>query len=107
MRANVDARADELFTYGSLAVHPHVIRTVMVATPKVSEYQVRQIPHGIDVVAVAPAGLDQAALAGALADSLHGAGLTDPQVSIRTVAAIERHPDTGKGRRFIPIDDPG
>ena len=92
-----------MFTFGGLAVHPHVIRTVMVATPAVSEYQVRQTPHGIDVAAVARADLDEVALAGALTASLRRAGLDAPQVSIRVVTAIERHPDSGKARRFIRL----
>jgi hypothetical protein len=31
------------------------------------------------------------------------AGLPDPQVHLRQVPDIARHPETGKARRFIPL----
>ena len=70
-----------------------------------TEYQVRQTERGIYVAVVAAGGLDQAALTAALAGALRRAGLPDPEVTLRVVAAIARHPDTGKARRFIPSRD--
>jgi phenylacetate-CoA ligase len=102
LRATVQGRADDTFRYGDIAVDPLVIRTVMVRLPAVQEYQVRQIPQGIDVAAVASGSLDHAALAAALARSLRAAGLPDPQVQVRQVSDLARHPQTGKARRFIP-----
>ena len=52
---------------------------------------------------VASGPLDLTALAAALEQSLHAAGLPDPQVHIRQVSDIARHPETGKARRFIPL----
>ena len=101
--ATVEGRADDTFRYGTLAVDPLVIRTVMVRTPAALEYQVRQTSRGIDIAVVAGAPLDHAALAAALAHSLRTAGLPDPQVHLRQVPDIARHPQTGKARRFIPL----
>src|SRR5580700_7725316 len=42
LHAIVEGRADEIFRYGAVTVDPLVIRTVMVRTPGVVEYQVRQ-----------------------------------------------------------------
>jgi phenylacetate-CoA ligase len=104
LRATVEGRADDTFRYGSITVDPLVIRTVMVRAPAALEYQVRQTSRGIDISVVASEQLDHAALAAALERSLRAAGLPDPQVQIREVADIIRHPETGKARRFIPAD---
>jgi phenylacetate-CoA ligase len=102
LRATVDGRADDAFRYGTIAVDPLAIRTVMVRTPAALEYQVRQTSRGIDIDVVASGPLDHRALAAALGRSLRAAGLPDPQVHVRQVPDIARHPETGKARRFIP-----
>ena len=101
LRAAVEGRADELFRYGTVAIDPLVIRTVMVKTPGVIEYQVHQTDHGIDAAVVADGALDHAALASSLRQSLRTAGLREPHVHVHEVAGIARHPQTGKTRRFI------
>jgi len=102
LRASVDGRADDTFRYGDLTLDPLVIRTVMVRTPAALEYQVRQTSHGIDIGVVASGPLDHAALAAALARGMRAAGLPDPEVHVREISDIARHPQTGKARRFIP-----
>jgi SAM-dependent methyltransferase len=77
----------------------------LVSAAAVTEYQVRQTPRGIDVAVVARDDLDHARLTAGLASSLRHGGLPGPQVTVRVVTAIARHPDTGKARRFIPIGD--
>ena len=59
--------------------------------------------HGVRTLGSASEPLDHAALAAALARSLRAAGLPDPQVHVRQVPDIARHPETGKARRFIPL----
>ena len=103
LRATVEGRADDTFYYGATVVDPLIIRTVMVRTPAALEHQVRQTGRGIDIAVVASEPLDHAALAAALARSLRAAGLPDPQVHVRQVPDIARHPETGKARRFIPL----
>jgi phenylacetate-CoA ligase len=102
LRASIDARADEVFRYGSVAVHPHVIRSTLASQDAVREYQVRQTEGGIDVACVTSSHLATAALAAGLEHALCQAGLTEPQVSIRLAQAITRDPETGKVSRFIP-----
>jgi phenylacetate-CoA ligase len=103
VRATVEGRADDVFHYGQVAVDPLVIRTVMVKTTAALEYQVRQTERGIDVAIIAEGELNPTALTVALAKSLNAAGLPEPQVHVREVTDIERHPETGKARRFIPL----
>jgi phenylacetate-CoA ligase len=103
LRATVEGRADDTFQYGSVAVDPLVIRTVMVRTPAALEYQARQTDCGVDVAVVADGELDRSALASSLEQSLLAAGLPGPRVRVREVPDIARHPETGKARRFIPL----
>ncbi len=103
VRATVEGRADDVFHYADIAIDPLVIRTVMVRTTAALEYQVRQTPRGIDIAIIADGELHPTVLAAALAQSLNAAGLSDPQVRVREVPDIARHPETGKARRFIPL----
>ncbi len=103
LRVTVAGRSDEALVYGGVTIHPLAIRSPLVKTPEVTEYQVRQTPSGADVDVVVSAPVDEAALAGRIARSLAGAGLRDPHVVVRTVASIERNAATGKARRLIPL----
>jgi phenylacetate-CoA ligase len=101
LRASVEGRADEVLRFGKLEIHPLVIRSVLVKTPEVSDYQVRQTARGIEVTAQAEAAFEIDPLRRRLISSLAAAGLRDPEVIVRAVPVLERHEDTGKLRRFI------
>ena len=103
LRAEVEGRADEGFRYGEAVIHPLVVRTVMVKTPAVREYQVSQTLRGIEAAVVAGAELDERALRAGLRDALAAAGVPEPEVVVRAVDVIPRHPETGKARRFVPL----
>jgi len=103
LHASIDGRADEVFRYGTVAVHPHVIRGALAGEAMVREYQVRQTRNGIKVACVTGGDLDAAALAARLEHALRQAGLPGPRVSITLAQAITRDPKTGKLRRFIPL----
>jgi len=102
-RASIEGRADDVFRYGGVAVHPHVIRSALSGDGAVHEYQVRQTKGGVDVDCVTGGRLDTAVLAARLADGLRQAGLTQPEVNITIAEAIPRDPKTGKVRRFLPV----
>jgi phenylacetate-CoA ligase len=103
LRATVDGRADDLFRYPAASVHPFVIGTLLLRTPAVREFQVRQTEHGADLAVVVDGDLDVAALTADVRDGLRLAGLPGPQVTLRRVQALDRDPLTGKARRFIPL----
>ena len=103
LRAIVDGRNDDILSFGDIDVHPLVIRSILVKAVGVTEYQVRQRPTGVDVLAVAPEHLDVDALAGELRSALGEQGISDPAVSVEVVQRIERDPLTGKARRFVPM----
>ena len=102
LRATVEGRSDEVFRYGDLEVHPLTFRTVLVSAPEVREYRVRQTERGAEVTVVGSAP-DSEALATRLADGLRAAGLPDPLVTVDVAERIERHPQTGKVRRFVGL----
>jgi len=106
LHASIDGRADEVFRYGSVAVHPHVIRAALAGDAAVREYQVQQARNGIEVACVTSGDLDAAALAARLEHALRQAGLPGPRVSITLADSITRDPQTGKVRRFIPLPGP-
>jgi phenylacetate-coenzyme A ligase PaaK-like adenylate-forming protein len=95
LRASVEGRADDVFHYASVAVHPHVIRSALIGQAAVREFQVRQTERGVDIACVADTDVDQTALVARLEHALRQTGLAEPEVSIKTVPAISRHPDTG------------
>jgi phenylacetate-CoA ligase len=103
LRAMVDGRTDNVFVYGDLAVQPLVIRSPMVKTPEVIEYQARQTPCGVDLAIVANGPVDESDLAQKVARSLEQAGLDRPEVRVCVTDAIVRDERTGKARRFIPL----
>jgi len=103
LRAKVRGRADEVLHYEGVDIHPHVARSVMVRSPEVLDYQVRQTPRGIDVDALAVVAISSDRLAEHLVEALAAAGLHNPAVSVRIVDHLERIPDTGKLRRFLPL----
>ncbi|MDT5350385.1 MAG: hypothetical protein QOH91_3672 [Mycobacterium sp.] len=104
LRARVQGRNDDIFHYpDGTAVHPIAVRSVLVATPEILDYQVAQTPTGIDVSAVTTAGFVVDVLASRLVRSLADAGLENPCVTARAVDRLDRQPVSGKFRRFVPL----
>ena len=102
--ADVQGRHDDLFVYGHVTIHPHVLRSARGEHHAVIDYQVRQTTCGVDVDVVAPIDID--GLGGCLTAALRGAGLAEPTVTVQRVPALARHTATGKLRRFIPGSRP-
>jgi phenylacetate-coenzyme A ligase PaaK-like adenylate-forming protein len=103
LRATVEGRNDDGLRWGEVEVHPLVVRGVLVKEPGVTDYQVRQTACGMDLAVLASAAIDREAIAAALRAALAAAGLRDPEVVVRAVPALERHPETGKVRRFLSL----
>ena len=103
LRASVTGRSDEVLRWGTLEIHPLVVRAVLLKHREVIDYQVRQTAHGVDVAAVADGRLAESGLRDELCSALEAAGLADPAVTVRRADGLERHPETGKVRRFVPL----
>jgi phenylacetate-CoA ligase len=102
LRATVAGRTDSLFRYGGIAVHPVIFAEALDGMPGVGEYQVRQTRRGAAIDVVAGGELDEAALRDAVRRGLARCGVESPEVTVRAVTSIERHPETGKTLRFLP-----
>jgi phenylacetate-coenzyme A ligase PaaK-like adenylate-forming protein len=105
LRATVAGRVDDALRFGRVEVHPHVLRSELVKSPTISEYQVRQTPSGVDVDVITDGPIDPDAIAASLEQVLRAAGLDNPKAEVRKVDALTRHTQTGKTRRFIPYDE--
>lgn len=103
--ADVQGRLDDVFRYADVALHPHVLRSVLAHHPEVLEYQVRQTPVGVDVSVVASgaAGPSGEVLAKELSQALVAAGVAGAAATVSAVPSLERHASTGKLRRFVPL----
>ncbi|MPY94095.1 MAG: hypothetical protein GEV08_13835 [Acidimicrobiia bacterium] len=102
LRATVEGRADEVLHFGELAIHPAVVRSVLVSTPAVVDYQACQTLRGLDLAVVADREVALGRLCELVSAALADAGLPSPEVRARAVERLPRQPDTGKLRRFIP-----
>jgi phenylacetate-coenzyme A ligase PaaK-like adenylate-forming protein len=102
LRAAVDGRADSVFRYGDVAVHPITFYSVLESAEAITEFQVRQTRRGVIIDVVGDGHLDKAALRDAVRHGLVRYGLKTPEITIRAVASIERHAETGKVVRFVP-----
>ena len=102
LRATVEGRAEHIFRYGEAAVHPRAFDTALDGDPAVTEYQVRQTERGAVIDIVTGGAVDRTALAAAIRGDVQRCGLREPEIDIRVVPSIGRHPDSGKVLRFIP-----
>jgi phenylacetate-coenzyme A ligase PaaK-like adenylate-forming protein len=98
--AEIDGRADDLFRYGALTVHPHSFRSVISRHQAVCDYQVRQTPAGAEILVVEAGALDPDALARDLRGALATAGLPGAVVTVQVVEALPRTA-LGKRRLFV------
>lgn len=101
--ADPEGRMDDGFVYDGIWVHPQLFRTVFAEADAVGEYQVRQTRTGAEVDVVATGTVDRGALAAEIRANLAGAGVADATIHLSVVEGIERHVETGKLRRFIPL----
>lgn len=103
LRATIEGRTDEPFRFGTVLVHPLVVRSMLVRRAEVYEYQVHQRASGIEVHVIADSALDCAGLAAELAQALTAAGLQGAEATVEPVESIPRDLATGKARRFVPL----
>jgi phenylacetate-coenzyme A ligase PaaK-like adenylate-forming protein len=96
-------RTDSFFVYDSgAAVHWLGMTTILLSDPAVIEIQVAQTPRGADVSVATKAECNTEGLRRGLVDLMAGAGMVDPQVTIRRVDALDRL-WSGKLRQFQPL----
>jgi phenylacetate-coenzyme A ligase PaaK-like adenylate-forming protein len=103
LRVTVRGRCEDVLRFGDVVLHPFVVRSVLVHTPEVVDYQARQTPYGLAVDVQAAREVDTGRLEAQLGEALAAAGLPGARVTVTPVAALPRDPRTGKLRRFVPL----
>jgi phenylacetate-coenzyme A ligase PaaK-like adenylate-forming protein len=101
---SVKGRSDDIFVYaGDIHIHPLVFRTPLGQNSAIEQYQVHQTERGARIGVITTGPIDTAALKKELTDALAKAGLANAEIEIELVDSLERHKETGKLRRFIPL----
>ena len=103
----IAGRNDDWFMYDDqiekIEVHPMMFWDVFEREVLISEYQVKQTPAGAEISIIGYDGLDFTSIRNKLLRNLKKAGLSNPEIIIKRVNQIERHEETGKLRRFMPL----
>jgi phenylacetate-CoA ligase len=103
LRAIVRGRADEVHRYREFAVHPHVVRSILLRDRDILDYQVRQAPRGIDLDVIVGSDADLESVADELVSALEQTGPESQSVRVTPVAQLPQHPHTSKLSRFAPL----
>ncbi len=98
--ASIDGRADDLFRYGDVTVHPHTFRSVLTRHASVDDYQIRQKPDGAEVLIQVRGLCDVATLTTQLTAALVAAGVSGATAQVAVVNEIPRT-RLGKRLRFV------
>jgi phenylacetate-coenzyme A ligase PaaK-like adenylate-forming protein len=101
--AKVEGRTYQVFSYGDTHVHPQIALLPPIEAFGTFDYQVRQTSDGVDIDIQEGRDFDEAAVTRAVRQALSDAGLPSGRVSTRIVERIEVHPQSGKVRRFVPL----
>jgi phenylacetate-CoA ligase len=96
-------RADDVFRYDGIPVHPVVFWTYLDRVDNLIEFQIRQLPRGAEILVVMSGPWDWAGFIAELSGALRGLGIPNPEVRITEVPSIERQA-TGKLKRFVPLE---
>ncbi|MEH6545318.1 MAG: hypothetical protein V7701_02745 [Sneathiella sp.] len=100
----VRGRADDAFIYdGDIKIHPLVFRTPLGQHPHIEEYQIQQTKTGAIISVVCAGVVDQNLLKSDIETALIALGMSAPEIIVNFVEAVQRHKETGKLRRFIPV----
>lgn len=97
-------RADDVFRYDGIPVHPVVFWTYLDRVDGLIEFQIRQLTKGAEILVVTNRQVDWRGVIADLEGALGHLGIADPEVRIREVESIPRQA-TGKLIRFVPLDN--
>lgn len=107
---SVDGRSDDVLPLparegGTVSVHPLTLRSPLTAVDGLRQYRIVHDRHGLTVEAVLRDGLGERAgreiaaeIAQRLREALAARGVEPPSIRVERVAAIERHPGSGKAK---------
>jgi phenylacetate-CoA ligase len=98
---SIDGRADDVFRYGDVIVHPHTFRSVLTRHASVHDYQIRQKSGGVEVLIQVRGSCDVATVTAQLTAALVAAGVPGATARVAVIDDIPRTP-LGKRLHFVP-----
>jgi phenylacetate-CoA ligase len=104
---SIEGRHEDDFIYNNIIVMAEMFENSIMPEPGVDEYQVFQTPNGANIliVPVRSISIDAKKMQHHLAAELESAGLRDPEVNVKLVDQLERHPETCKLKRFNSLEN--
>ncbi len=100
----VEGRKEDSFFYDAIEISPGVLfEGKIIAQPQVLDYQIFQTMTGMKVDLVVSEAFDTSELQQQLLNILCQQGLSQSEVEIQFVDQLQRHPETNKLKRFVPM----
>ncbi len=99
---DIQGRLDDVFTFGTLRVHPHLFRSWLGREPSIIEYQVCQTESGADIAIRATGPIELDRVRKGIVEDLRRLGLSSLNVTVALTHAIDRG-TAGKLKRFVPL----
>ncbi len=92
------------FQYNGVKVHPTAFSNILEEEKEVEEFQIAQTQGGAHIKLVCNGEPNIAEIKDTILKNLHKYGLTNPIVDFEVVDSLPHHPETGKIKRFIPLE---
>lgn len=92
------------FQYGDIKVHPTSFSDILEVEKEVEEFQIAQTKEGAHIKLVCNGEPNISEIKDTILKNLHKYGLADPKVDFEVVESLPHHPETGKIKRFVPLE---
>jgi phenylacetate-CoA ligase len=96
-------KATNWFLYGGVKVHPTAFSNILEEEKEVEEFQIVQTTEGAQIKLVCSGEPNIKEMKDTILKNLHKYRLVNPKVSFEVVDSLPHHPETGKIKRFIPL----
>ena len=106
---DVAGRIDDDFQFRDVLIDTHHYNTIMYIHPSIQEYQIFQTLNGVRIIFSGdpskPSASPLATVIAQVKEMMHNHGVPNADVQAE-VGRVQRHPQTGKLRRFVPLTRP-
>lgn len=102
---SIKGRNDDSFSYANgICVIPEVFENLIFPEEQVEEYQVFQTVQGAEIWLTARKNFATQKMQKELIAAYQQLGIENPQIEIKIVPQLKRHPETGKLKRFVKLE---
>lgn len=102
--ARILGKATFWFQYGDIKVHPTSYSDILEVEKEVEEFQIVQTQEGAHIKLVSNGEPNISEIKDTILSNLKKYGLSSPIVTFEVVDSLPHHPETGKIKRFIPLN---